>query len=131
MKPLLIDTSVWIEWFHGRRRDLMEISRDRALFMAAPVEMELHAGIHMVRNQRLLEALLAPFARHNRVVVPRREEFRKAGQILADAGLSASKHANHALICICARTLGAELWSLNTRDFAPLSRLLHLTLGPD
>ncbi len=131
MNPLVVDTSVWIEWLHGRRWDLVDLSRDRPMFMASPVEMELYAGIHTTRNLRLLETLLSPFSRHKCVIVPKREDYRKAGQILAEAGLQASKHANDALICVCARSIGAEVWTLNRKDFIPLSRSLHVTLGPN
>ncbi len=131
MKPLLLDTTVWIEWLQGRSRGLVERSRERTLYMAAPVEMELQAGIHSVRSQRAFDAFLRPFAIHNRILVPGREDFRKAGEILADVGMSASKHATDALICVCARKIGAELWTLNRRDFLPFCRLLHVTIGPD
>lgn len=28
------------------------------------------------------------------------------------------------------RSIGAELWTLNQKDFQPFCRLLHVTLGP-
>ena len=108
----------------------MELSKGRPMFMPATVELELYAGVHTTRDARLLEALLSPFGRHNRVLVPKKEDFRKAGQLLAETGLQASRHANDALICVCARSIGAEVWSLNRKDFLPLSRSLHLDLGP-
>jgi predicted nucleic acid-binding protein len=131
MKPLVVDTSVWIEWLHGRRRELLDLSKGRHMYLASPVEMELYAGAHSTRDARLLESMLSPFSRHDRVLVPRKEDFRKAGQLLAEIGLQASKHANDALICVCARNIGAEVWSLNRKEFLPLSRPLRLTLGPD
>ena len=131
MKPLLLDTSIWIEWLQGRSRDRVDRSRERTVYMAAPVEMELQAGIHSVRSQRALDAFLRPFAIHNRVVVPGRDDYRKAGEVLADARMPASRHATDALICVCARRIGAELWTLNRKDFAPLCRLLRVTIGPE
>lgn len=110
MKPLVIDTSVWIEWLHGRRRDLLDLSKGRPMSLAAPVELELYAGAHTTRDLRLLEAMLSPFARPSRVLVPKKEDCRKAGQVLSETGLQASKHADDALNCVCAR--------------------LHLPLGP-
>ena len=131
MKPLVLDTSILIEWLRGRRKELIPDARDRLLYLPAPVEMELLAGIKNLKHQRVLEALLGPFSRHNRIITPKREDFRRAGQVLAETGKSSSLHGNDALICVCARSIGAELWTLNKKDFTPFSQVLRLALGPE
>ena len=111
-------------------QELFFSARSRRVFLPATVEMELLAGIRNLRGQRLLEALLNPFYRHNRILLPNLEDYRKAGQILAETGFPVSKHANDALISVCARKIGAELWTLNKQDFAPLCGILQVAIGP-
>ncbi len=130
MKPLVIDTSVWIDWLRGESAPLRERTEGRILFMPSVVAMELYSGARHTKTVRVVGDLVAPFSRHGRLISPSDDDFRRTGLLMADLKLPASKFSNDVLICMSARKIGGEIWSLNRADYLPISQALHLTLGP-
>jgi predicted nucleic acid-binding protein len=130
MKPLVIDTSIWIEFLRGHQKDLREKIRHRMLLMPATVAMELLAGGRTREADSAVRALLDPFRRNRRVLVPSEEDHSKAGDVLARLQLGASRHGHDVMIAVLARRFGCELWSLNVADFSEPCRVLGLELGP-
>lgn len=128
MKPVVVDTSVWVDWLRGDNDSLRERSRNRVLFMPAPVALELRAGAQSVKAKRVIDILVQRFARNGRLMVPKLNDFMTAGNVLARLRWPASKKANDVLIAVCARTIGAELWTANHSDFVPLGKALRLRI---
>jgi hypothetical protein len=64
--------------------------------------------------------------RNRSYIVPSLDEFEKAGVVLADLGWPASKKSNGVLIAVCARKIGAEVWTCDYSDFAPVGKALQL-----
>ena len=126
MKPLLVDTSVWIDWLRGSRKDLREEARGRIMFMASVVAMELFSGAKSRKSYQVISGTIDAFRRHQRIIVPSLDEFEKAGVVLADLGWPASKKSNDVLIAVCARKIGAEVWTCDYSDFAPVGKALQL-----
>lgn len=128
MKPLLVDTSVWIDWLRGNRRDLREEARGRIMFMASIVAMELLSGARNRKSYQIISEAMGAFERHQRILLPSFDEYESAGLVLADLGWPASKKSNDVLIAVCARRIGAEVWTCDYSDFAPVGQSLHLSV---
>lgn len=126
MRPLVIDTSVWIDWLRGIRKELREEARGRILFISAVSVMELMSGSRDRRSFQIVSDTIDKFKRHGRVLAPSYEEFIKAGTVLADLGWPASKKASDVLIAVCARRIGAEIWTCDYSDFHSIAEILQL-----
>ncbi len=73
--------------------------------------MELLSGAHTKKNYQLINDVIDTFERHRRILVPGLEEFKQTGSVLSDLGWPASKKSNDALIAVCARNIGSEIWT--------------------
>ncbi len=130
MKPLVLDTSVWVEFLRGHQSELREKIRHRMLLMPATVALELLAGGRTRESDVAVRALLEPFRRNRRVLVPSEDDHWRAGDTLARLGLGASRHGHDVMIAVLARRFGCDLWTLNQNDFQDASKVLGVTLGP-
>jgi predicted nucleic acid-binding protein len=130
MKPIIFDTSIWVDWFRGSRKGtwLSDISAGRVIYLPSVVVMELYSGARDAKTLRIIDSFIEPFARNRRVIIPNEKDYVTTGKILAELKWPASKFSNDALIVVCARKIGAELYSLNKKDFVPLCRKLSVLL---
>ena len=126
MRPLVVDTSVWVEWIRGQRGELRSHLRDRLVLMPAVVSMELLSGTRKRRAARAVATLLRPFLRHRRIILPAYADYALAGELLAELGWASSVRGNDALIAVSARKVGAALLTLNHGDFQPLCSRLRI-----
>jgi predicted nucleic acid-binding protein len=131
---LFFDTSVWIE--HLRRDALAPVlPRLRGkyqLWMDALVAAELLAGCRTKVERRVVDGLIAPFARAGRIRAASEPDLAAAGRALSklrERGISLV-HPAGALIdaaqAVTSVRAGALLVSENTRDFSKLMRVLPL-----
>ena len=131
---LLFDTSVWVE--HLRRdalASLLPLVRGTyQLWMDALVAGELIAGCRSKRERRVVETLLAPFARADRVRAPIAADIADAGRALSKLRERRILLANppgaliDAIISVSAARLGALLVTENARDFDKLAKVVPL-----
>lgn len=128
MKPLVVDTSIWIDWLRGLRNDLKEESKGRVLFFPAVVALELFSGANTKKSFQVITRLVETFERNRRIILPTFEDYKKAGEVLSDLNWPASKKANDTLILVGARKIGAEVWTCDYSDFAPIAANLHVSL---
>jgi predicted nucleic acid-binding protein len=128
MRPLIIDTNIWVEWLRGRAKDTRELSRDRILVMPGVVALELLSGARDRKSHRVIHDLVSTFERHQRLILFTKEDYFAAGAALADLGWPASSKSNDALIVACARRIGAEVLSKDISDLGPLAKCLSVTL---
>ena len=126
MRPLVIDSSVWIEWLRGNQASIRDESKGRILFLPAVIPMELLSGAHTRKSFQLVSAVIESFERNRRLLIPTLEDYRKAGSVLADLGWSASKKSNDVLIGVCARRIGAEIWTCDYSDYSLIAKALQL-----
>ena len=131
---LVLDTSVWIE--HLRRdalAPLLPLFRGKyQLSMDALVAGELIAGCRSRKERRVVDALLSPFLRADRVRAAAATDIADAGRALSrlrERGVVLSNPAGaliDATIAVTTLRRGALLVSENTRDFERLSEVLPL-----
>lgn len=99
----------------------------------AVVAMELRAGVRTEAHAAAIEALIAPYATRDRVIVPSFEAFVQAGRVLSalamhERGPSASHGlplAMDALIASSCREASSVLVTENMRHFAAIQRHLR------
>jgi predicted nucleic acid-binding protein len=128
MKPLIVDTSVWIEWLRDHHQQLREESRGRIIFLPAIVALELFSGAHSKKSHQLISNLIGTFERNRRIIIPTLEDYQQAGSLLSDLGWPASKKSNDVLIAVCARKIGGEIWTCDYSDFSALGESLRVTV---
>jgi predicted nucleic acid-binding protein len=128
------DTSVWVEHLRGGGvADLIDVMRRRCVLqMDAVVAAELRAGCRSRRQERLVESLIAPFARARRVVTPVEGDFARAALALARlraSGLTLGRPAGvlmDGLIAAVAVRTGALLVTSDVDDFRMLATRMPL-----
>ncbi len=129
MRPLIVDTNVWIDWLRGKNVELRELSRDRILFMPSIVAMELLSGAKDRKSYKTVIELINSFDRHKRILVHTKEDYLMAGEALADLGWPASRKSNDALVISTARRMGAEVLTKDQSDFKQLAALVSVSLS--
>jgi predicted nucleic acid-binding protein len=131
---LVFDTSVWVEHL---RRDALSSMLPRLrgryqLWMDALVAAELIAGCRSRREHRIVDSLLSPFRRANRVRSPIASEIADAGRALSALRARGTPPSNamgaliDAMIAVGAARSGALFVSENARDFSKLASVLPL-----
>ncbi len=117
MKRILIDTSVYVDWFRARRHEEIIAGRRGPPSLSAVVAMELIAG---ERRRDRVETWAARFQRSGRLILPGWEVWRLAGRVLRglrSKGFDAPALTNDVLIAMTARVGGFEVYSSNRADF--------------
>lgn len=135
---LLFDSSVWVDHMRGGVLDgVIPALRGRfALWMDSIVAAELLAGCRDKRERRVVERLVAPFERSNRMASPVHADFRRAAaalSLLRARGRTLASPGGALLDAIIAATalrIGAMVVSANVRDFAALTARIPVVFHP-
>lgn len=124
MRRLVIDTNVYIDWLNAGRHESVIFQRDAVKYLSVVVLMELRAGACSSRDRRLIGQLEEAFEKAGRVLLPSRNVFAEAGDVLrrlqTDRRYSLSAgHSivNDVLIALSARSIGAIVITQNEADF--------------
>ena len=111
-----------------------------ATYLAAVVAYELYVDARDRPTRRLVEEFVAPMERTNRVIAPTFSDWLSAAEIISDieerdrswkSKLPAL--VNDILIALCARRVGARLFTRNDKDFRLIRRHLQFSwtaVGP-
>jgi len=98
-------------------------------FLAAIVAFELRVNAAGRPTQRLVQEFIGPMERRNRCVTPTFADWVEAAAIMTaivehDRGWRSKLPAllNDALIALCARRIGATLFTYNAKDFRLIRR---------
>jgi predicted nucleic acid-binding protein len=135
MHRVVIDTNLYIDWLNqGRHADVL-FQRDTVKYLSAVVMMELYAGAGSRQDQRLIERVLAPFAKSDRLLIPTAAMYKDAGVLLSELvrrpDAPSGRHASLShdiLIALSARAIGATVITQNARDFQAIQRLRSFRL---
>ncbi|MGK5085540.1 PIN domain-containing protein [Bdellovibrionota bacterium FG-1] len=132
MKPVIVDTTLWVHWLRGTSARSRQALQGRFVWMPSVVAAELWSGARTRESVLALNTLMRPFERNRRCIVLNWEDYRLAGETLAQLNWPASPKLGDALIAVSARKTGAEIWTSNTEDFNALGKLLGvLIVNPD
>jgi len=127
MTHVVIDTSVWVEFFRGRDAAIVtrlsELIDDDQVLLAAPVRVELLIGVaakELPRLRRVLSALP--------LLLPSESVWSKLESWVASARRAGERFgALDLLIAAIADEHGASIWSKDA-DFSRMARLKFASL---
>jgi len=127
----LIDTDLYIDLIQsGTTFPLIRELYDKEapdIHFNSVVAQELLASARSSAGRKRVEILIRPFERVNRIVTPNHNQWKDAGEILAEVlhrrpDLKSKLPAlvNDCLLALSARSLGATLYTKNRDDFSLL-----------
>lgn len=130
MRRVVIDTNLYIDWLNQGLHENLLFQRESVKHLSAVVMMELYAGARSRQDRRLLDGVLSPFTKSDRLLVPTAAMYKEAGAILSELrtrpALSRTRHASLShdiLIALSARAIGATVMTQNARDFSAIQRV--------
>ncbi len=131
--PILLDTNVYLVAI--RSEDGAGFFESRFLplvfqtYFASVVVEELYAGALDSQGVRLVERHVGALERAGRVVAPSFQDWKEAGKIIAritrrEPALKSKTQQilNDILLALCARRIGAGLYTFNRDDFELIRR---------
>jgi predicted nucleic acid-binding protein len=117
VKRILIDTSIYIDWFRQRRHQDIVAGQHGPPSLSAVVAMELLAGD---RPRGPLASWIKRFQKAGRLLLPGWQSFALSAKVLRQiraGGGHAPGLTNDVLIAMTARSEGLRLYTTNARDF--------------
>lgn len=137
--PILLDTNVYL--FAIRSQDGAVFFERRFLplvfqtYLSSIVVEELYAGALDAQAERLVESYVGALERAGRVVAPNFQDWKEAGRLVArltrkEAGRKSKvqQMLNDILLALCARRIGADLFTFNREDFQLIQRYRPFSL---
>lgn len=117
---VMYDTCLYVDLLRaGLHMDLFS-SRNQLRYMSAIVMLELRAGTANKSSVRTVDRLLTPYIKANRIILPQQNHYYLTGACatkLSAKGHNAKALLNDILIAICAKSVGATLFTSNKRDY--------------
>jgi predicted nucleic acid-binding protein len=120
---ILIDTSVYVDWFRARRHEEVVAGHRGPPALSAVVAMELLAG---ERKRDRIAGWAARFHRSGRLLIPGWDVWRLAGRVLRalrEYGTGNQSLTNDVLIAMTARTAGMKVFTANRGDFTRIAAI--------
>lgn len=103
--------------------------------LSSVVVEELYAGALDAQAVRLVESYVGALERAGRVIAPTFQDWKEAGRLIARAiGKETSRKSkiqqilNDVLLALCARRIGADLFTFNREDFQLIQRYRPFSL---
>ena len=123
MNKIIVDTSLYIEWFRG---DLLEYSSEllnNVPLLSSVVITELLAGAHSVKQKRELNKFFNQYEKANRIISPTNSTYFLAGECIQKLQVTSKSILGDSLIAMTAKSIGAEVWTVNAKDFSALKKV--------
>lgn len=126
------DTCLYIDLLRdGKRTDLFS-DRSHIRYLSPLVTMELLAGARTPVQQRVVERLIRPYIRANRLITLHSRLYMQAGTALAKLKITKKTlrrgFSNDLLIALSTLSIGATLFTNNHDDFALISKVIPLKI---
>jgi len=135
----LLDTSVYIPYINqGMTHPALEFTaRTSVLYMSAVVMEELYAGAFDGSTKRLLDRIFTGFQKLGRIISPDASEWQRAGRTVVAIGqkygfeqIFLARLVNDILIALCARRVGAMLFTRNRKDYLRIREYVDFKIAP-
>ena len=137
--PILLDTNVYL--FAIRSEDGATFFEHRFMplvfqtYVSGVVIEELYAGALDSQAVRLVERYVGALERSGRVIAPSFQDWKEAGKLIAritrrEPALKSKTQQilNDILVSLCARRIGADLYTFNRDDFELIRRYRSFSL---
>lgn len=136
MKKYVLDSNIYVTAARNEQfaSELIRFSERflPQLYLHAVVVQELYAGAINEQARRLVERQIAqPFEKRGRIIVPSYKAWKRSGEIVAElvekkiltAGGIPKSFMNDVLLATSCREEGAEIVTLNERDFGRIQQV--------
>ncbi len=131
----VLDTNIYIHAINSEKGESVFLERFVPLifrtYIAAIVVEELYAGATDIQGIRLVERYVGSLERAGRIVYPTFQDWKDAGQLVArmtkkepSRKPKVQQMLNDILLALCARQIGATLFTYNRDDFRLIGRHL-------
>ena len=136
----LLDTSVYIPYINqGINHPVLEsVGKAPVIYMSAVVMEELYAGAFDGSTKRLLDRIFTSFQKLGRMISPDASEWQRAGKIVATLSrkygfeqIFLARLVNDILIALCARRVGAMLFTRNRKDYLRIREYIDFKIAPN
>ena len=137
--PILLDTNVYL--FAMRSENGAAFFERQFLplvfqtHLSSVVVEELYAGALDAQAVRLVESYVGALERARRVIAPTFQDWKEAGQLVARATCKETSRKSKVqqmlhdiLLALCARRIGADLFTFNREDFQLIQRYRAFSL---
>ena len=133
----ILDTSVYLSFLKKDQEifDLGFLLRPTLLYMSSVVFVEIYAGARDRATELKLRKLYRTFERLNRLVMPDKQVWFEAGEVLQVFGArygfeekGIARLSHDVLIALTARKIGAAVYTYNRRDFERIQIIRNFQL---
>ncbi len=121
---ILLDTNILINIL--RFDDFPDHWENHIKYISSISVLETQAGIRTARESRIVNSLLSAFDNRSRIIVPVLNDYYLAGKVISKLHKPAEKIFRDALIAVCAKQIGAELWTKDKKDLPKISKSLKI-----
>ena len=129
---VVYDTSLYIDLLRSSKRLPLFTNREQVRYLSAVVMMELVAGVRHAKQKRIVDSLISPYSKANRILSLNVPLYYKAGEtlaVLSQQGWQISRSlVNDVLIALSSFSTGAVLYTNNRKDFQQIAKTIPLRL---
>ena len=129
MNKIIVDTCLYIEWFRG---NLLEYSTDllsNIPYLSSVVATELIAGAHTKQQQKELTKFISHYENAKRIIHPNHSICVIAGKCIEKLKIPTKNILGDTLIAMSAKSIGAEVWTVNRKDFIAINTVNKFKLN--
>lgn len=141
MPKILIDTDIYIHFLRrGHFKESIKALytfRTRDIHFSSVVIKELLQRVLDAKGRSSVEILYKPFEKAERIVTPTHTDWVQTGNLLSqmrkkrkELTAKISRLTHDTLIALCAKRIGAVLYTCNQKDFQLLSEMLPFQYQP-
>jgi len=128
VKKVVLDTNLYIDWINRGLREERMVGTGLIRYLSAVVVMELRAGARTQAGRSAVDRLVRAYAAGERLVVPSRAVFERAGSVLrrlklAGREVRSAAFVNDVLIALTSRAIGATVVTANVDDFEAIRQI--------
>ena len=140
MANLIVDTSVYVDFFRGRIPKNHPVGRTlndlaHSIHLSSVVAQELFAGAAETSAISHLERFFGDFGAFGRIVTPTREDWFECGRVLSKIGkrfgfesIKRGRLVNDVLIALSCARVEARLVTFNEKDFKMISEFVDFDI---
>lgn len=130
---VVYDTCLYVDLLRSSDRLPLFTDRSQIRYLSPVVLMELMAGARVPKQKKVIDRLLKPYSKANRIIHLGANLFYKAGECMAwmgRDGMPLHKSMTHDfLIALSAASIGATLFTSNKKDFERIGKFVDVKLS--
>jgi predicted nucleic acid-binding protein len=130
---VVYDTCLYIDLLRSGKREDLFLNRTHFRFLSPIVLMELRAGARTRKQQKVVDRLLLPYSKAQRIIQIHTNLYYKAGELIAAMNLEKRELKggliHDILIALSAHSIGATCLTANKKDFERIARRVPVKMS--